>query len=199
MTKAKALRNYFKEFYDIDTKGMSAVEVYRDFVKKQYDFNSKASGFTSAVNEMIANDLTPGGSGGGDGSDLVEVVDVLPPVSEADPKKFYIRRNMTTVVAGDTYLCFNAGNAREENYNWVFDDMPEDYNSVFNHPFDIYSTVTEKDYYWNGDTYVEANITDHFPVVCVFVFNPTKNKYSCRTLNGDSESNYLYLPVSSDS
>ena len=89
MTKAKALRNFYKKFYDVDAAGMTAVDVYRDFVKQKYDFDSKAYGPVSALNEMIDNDLAPSSGGGGDG-DII-IVDALPSVEDADPNKKYLR------------------------------------------------------------------------------------------------------------
>ena len=64
MKKSKVLRNYFKKFYDLDVVGMSPAHVLRDFMKKKYDYDSDANGFIGAVEDMIENDLAPGGSGG---------------------------------------------------------------------------------------------------------------------------------------
>lgn len=61
MTKAKILRDYFKKFYNVDSEGMSLVQVHKDFVKKHFNYDSNATSFISAVGELIDNDLAPGG------------------------------------------------------------------------------------------------------------------------------------------
>lgn len=48
---------------------MSLVEVLKQYLKAQYDFDSKGSGVVSIVQEMIDNDLVP--AGGGSGEDMV--------------------------------------------------------------------------------------------------------------------------------
>lgn len=120
MTKAKALRNYFKKFYNVDTNGMSAVEVYRDFVKKYYDFDSEASGFTSAFLEMAVNDLAPGGSGGGDESQYI-VVDTLPDPAEADPTKLYLRPLTLGMNSSKVeYMSISSGDTLPADANYPF-------------------------------------------------------------------------------
>jgi hypothetical protein len=64
MTKAHALKNYFKEAYDYDIEGMSTVEVLRAFLKEKYDFDATGNSVVSLVQEMIANELFDGGETG---------------------------------------------------------------------------------------------------------------------------------------
>lgn len=64
MTRAKALKDYFKKFYDIDAEGMTAVDVTQDFLKKKYDYDSGAATYTGVIQEMVDNELSPSGGGG---------------------------------------------------------------------------------------------------------------------------------------
>lgn len=64
MTKAHALKNYFKEVYNYDLEGMSTVEVLRAFLKEKYDFDATGNSVVSLVQEMIANELFDGGETG---------------------------------------------------------------------------------------------------------------------------------------
>lgn len=128
MTKAKALRNYYKKFYDVDTAGMTAVDVYRDFVKQKYDFDSKAYGPVSALNEMIDNDLAPGdggGSGGGDESPIV-VVETLPNPAEADLHKIYFRSLNLGMNSGRVeYMSISSGDTLPADANYPFYNKSE--------------------------------------------------------------------------
>lgn len=103
MTKAKILRDYFKKFYNVDSEGMSLVQVHKDFVKKHFNYDSNATSFISAVGELIDNDLAPdgGGSGGGGGNtDNLTLVRTLPPSEEADPNVTYARPIVSVYVGG---------------------------------------------------------------------------------------------------
>lgn len=68
MTRTKAFKDYIKKFYNIDAEGMTPTDVVQDFLMKQYGHDSTANSLTSAIVEMIDNDLGPGS--GGVGSDL---------------------------------------------------------------------------------------------------------------------------------
>ena len=65
MTKAHALRNYFKKVYGIDDlTGMSEVAVWKEFLKKNNDFDSLSSTMTGIYTEMSNNEISIGGGGG---------------------------------------------------------------------------------------------------------------------------------------
>lgn len=49
MTKAHALKNYFKEAYNYDLEGMSTVEVLRAFLKEKYDFDATGNSVVSLL------------------------------------------------------------------------------------------------------------------------------------------------------
>lgn len=65
MTRTKAFKDYIKKFYNIDAEGMTPTDVVQDFLMKQYGHDSTANSLTSAIVEMIDNDLGPGSGGGG--------------------------------------------------------------------------------------------------------------------------------------
>ena len=61
MTKAHALRNYFKQVYDVDNlTGMSELAVWQEFLKENNDFDSKASSMASLYQELLDNNITFG-------------------------------------------------------------------------------------------------------------------------------------------
>lgn len=60
MTKAHALKNYFKEVYNYDLEGMSTVEVLRAFLKERYDFDATGNSVVSIIQEITDNELYAG-------------------------------------------------------------------------------------------------------------------------------------------
>lgn len=121
MTKAKILRDYFKKFYNVDSEGMSLVQVHKDFMKKHFNYDSNATSFISAVGELIENNFGPdGGSGGGDES-LYIVVDTLPDPAEADPTKLYLRPLTLGMNSSKVeYMSISSGDTLPADANYPF-------------------------------------------------------------------------------
>lgn len=66
MTKAKAIRNFFKKFFNADVTGMSEVGALIDMFKKVYDIDAKGSTVSEVLTDVTDNnDELPGGGGGG--------------------------------------------------------------------------------------------------------------------------------------
>ena len=59
MTKAKALREYFKKFYNVDVSGMSEVGALRNFFKQKYDYDSTGSTVSSVLSDVVNSDIEP--------------------------------------------------------------------------------------------------------------------------------------------
>lgn len=49
MTKAHALKKYYKKMYDIDLEGMSVTAVLKDMFKKKYEMDVDGNSFTSVL------------------------------------------------------------------------------------------------------------------------------------------------------
>ena len=74
MTKAHALRNYFKRVYDVDNlTGMSELAVWKEFLKENSSFDSLASTMTGLYTEMADNEISFGDGGGGSAKILMAV------------------------------------------------------------------------------------------------------------------------------
>ncbi len=58
MTKAHALKIYYKEVYDLDLEGMTTVQVLKDIFKKKYEMNVEGNSFVS----VLMNAMGEGGS-----------------------------------------------------------------------------------------------------------------------------------------
>lgn len=74
MTKAHALRNYFKRVYDVDNlTGMSELAVWKEFLKENSSFDSLASTMTGLYTEMADNEISIGSGGGGSAKILMAI------------------------------------------------------------------------------------------------------------------------------
>lgn len=59
MTKAHALKIYYKKAYDLELEGMTTVQVLKDMFKKKYEMNVEGNSFVS----ILMNAMGEGGGG----------------------------------------------------------------------------------------------------------------------------------------
>ena len=59
MTKAHALKKYYKKVYNLDLEGMTTVSVLKDMFKKKYNMDVEGNSFIS----ILLNAMGEGGSG----------------------------------------------------------------------------------------------------------------------------------------
>ena len=62
MTKAHALKKYYKKVYNLDLEGMTTVQVLKDMFKKKYEMDVEGNSFIS----ILLNAMGEGGSDDGD-------------------------------------------------------------------------------------------------------------------------------------
>lgn len=65
MTKAHALKRYYKKVYNIDLEGMTTAQVLKDMFKKKYDMDVEGNSFISVLENAMGN------SGGDEGKTAV--------------------------------------------------------------------------------------------------------------------------------
>lgn len=54
-TRAKAIRQFAKKFFNLDVSGMSEVAALKDFFKKKYDIDANGGSVTSLLGDVIEN------------------------------------------------------------------------------------------------------------------------------------------------
>lgn len=60
MTKAHALKKYYKKVYNLDLEGMTTTQVLKDMFKKKYDMGVEGNSFVS----ILINAMDEGDGGG---------------------------------------------------------------------------------------------------------------------------------------
>lgn len=83
MTKAHALKLYYKNVYNLELEGMSTVSVLKDMFKKKYDMDVEGNSFVSILQNAMGEDEDDGGDNlklylpfGSEGSDFATVEEV---------------------------------------------------------------------------------------------------------------------------
>ena len=61
MTKAHALKEYYKKVYNLELEGMTTVQVLKDMFKKKYEIDVEGNSFISVLLNAMGE-----GDGGGD-------------------------------------------------------------------------------------------------------------------------------------
>lgn len=56
MTKAHAIRQYYKKVYDLDLEGMSTVAVLKDMFKKKYNMDVEGSSVVSILQNAMGDE-----------------------------------------------------------------------------------------------------------------------------------------------
>lgn len=56
MTKAHALKEYYKKVYNLELEGMTTVQVLKDIFKKKYEMNVEGNSFVSVLMNAMSED-----------------------------------------------------------------------------------------------------------------------------------------------
>lgn len=181
MTKAKALRKYFKEAYGLDLEGMSAVEVLRAFFSEN-GIDSKGSTISAVLDDAVAAGYEPSGGGSCD----AVIVDVLPEVGEEG--KVYLLRNYPSYYLTEhdsetgapkwymtmrSFIFENESDLPSADIEYVYNQIAVVGNKLFSHDGNAWQDITE--YFvgtgsgapiedaQDGSAYVRTDILSYLP------------------------------------